>query len=48
MDTICVYVIGPLVGGALAALVYRYILKPMHIKKNETEVEGEAEPELEA
>lgn len=31
-DAILVYTIGPLVGGALAALVYTKVLEPMHIK----------------
>ncbi|MDO4291245.1 MAG: MIP/aquaporin family protein [Eggerthellaceae bacterium] len=31
-DVILVYTVGPLVGGALAALVYTKILEPMHIK----------------
>ena len=40
MDTICVYVVGPFVGGIVAALAYRYILKPMHLKKDEEEIEA--------
>ena len=40
MDTICVYVVGPFVGGIVAALAYRYILKPMHLKKDEEKIEA--------
>lgn len=31
-DAILVYTIGPLIGGVLAALVYRFIIKPMHCR----------------
>ena len=31
LETIIVYVVGPFVGGIVAALAYRYILKPLHL-----------------
>lgn len=40
MDTICVYVVGPFAGGIVAALAYRYILKPIHLKKDEEKLEA--------
>lgn len=37
-ETCMVYIVGPLVGGVLAALVYNYILRPMHKKGAEADL----------
>lgn len=35
LDTLIVYMLAPLVGAAIAALLYRYILDPMHQSSSE-------------